>query len=108
MVIVKNRIIPLDGYKAMTVWPFIFVRKEIDGETINHEMIHGRQQVEMLLVPFFIWYVAEWLIRLVFGHGNAYHNIGFEREAFANEWDDEYLENRRAYAWWKYMLNKKK
>ena len=94
----------------MALWPFIFVRQDarVDAKTINHELIHGRQQVEMLVVPFYLWYVVEWAIRLVFGHGNAYHNIGFEREAFGNEGDLEYLKNRRAYAWWKYMLNKKK
>lgn len=91
----------------MALWPFIFVRQDarVDAKTINHELIHGRQQVEMLVVPFYLWYLIEWLIRL-FGKGKAYRNISFEREAYENETDDEYLENRRAFAWIHYINNK--
>jgi hypothetical protein len=43
MIIVKNNIIPFKGYKAITLWPFIFVRKEcsFDEIDLNHELIHG-------------------------------------------------------------------
>lgn len=104
MIIVRNLLIPVKGYNAMALWPFIFVRQDarVDAKTINHELIHGRQQVEMLVVPFYVWYLIEWLIRL-FGKGKAYRNISFEREAYENETDDEYLENRRAFAWIHYI-----
>jgi hypothetical protein len=44
MKIVRNSIIPFKGYKAMCVWPFIFVRKDCSFNEIdlNHENIHGR------------------------------------------------------------------
>ena len=44
MLIIHNKLIPVKGFKAITLWPFIFVRKEYSfNETdLNHENIHGR------------------------------------------------------------------
>jgi len=44
MKVVKNNIIPFKGYKAITIWPFIFVREEgsFDEVDLNHENIHGK------------------------------------------------------------------
>ena len=106
MKIVYNNIIPFEGFCAITIWPFIFVRKgkKITDTVINHEGIHGKQQVEMLVIPFFVWYLLEWAVKLVFGKGNAYHRISFEREAFENEKDFGYLKERKHYAWFKYII----
>lgn len=68
----------------------------------NHERIHLRQQSEMLVIPFLIWYALEWIVRL-FMHGNAYRNISFEREAYINELRNDYLNSRRRWAWVKYL-----
>lgn len=111
MKIVRNDIIPAKGYKAMTVWPFIFVRR---GSTFTptderHERIHGRQQVELLLLPFYILLVLFYLVGLL-RHGNhrmAYRGTPFEAEAYMNENDTAYLDNRKWYAWTKYIGKKK-
>jgi hypothetical protein len=44
MFIIKNNIIPFEGFKAMTIWPFIFVREDesFDDVDLNHEKIHCR------------------------------------------------------------------
>ena len=104
MIIVENRIIPFPGYKAITIWPFIFVRKgcKMSARDINHESIHAKQQLEMLWLPFFVWYLVEWVIRL-FLKGNAYYNIGFEKEAYDNERKTKYLQTRKHFAWIKYL-----
>ena len=98
--------IPLKKYKAMTVWPFIFVDKNarMDATTLHHEEIHGKQQVEMLIVFFLLWYVLEWLIRLIVYRNahKAYRMIGFEQEAYLNELDGDY--KRKHYAWLKYLF----
>lgn len=91
---------------GMTLWPFILVRdSRVSDRLCRHEMIHIRQQAEMLVIPFYIWYVLEWLIRLPFYGSDAYYNISFEREAYQNEhldyWD--YLEQRKPYSWFKYL-----
>lgn len=105
MIIIRNNLIPVKGYCAMTVWPFIFVRKgyALSENVLLHEQIHGRQQLEMLVVPFFLWYFVEWLCRRAFGSGNAYFNISFEQESYDNEFTPDYLEHRRLWAWTKYL-----
>ena len=135
MIVIKNNILPVKGYKAMTLWPLLFIRKnasvfaEVD---YNHEKIHGRQQIEVHIVvgsilltlasiglisfwwvlctplSYFLWYIIEYFIRcLAYGNNNVgYRNISFEQEAYNNECDFCYLHNRKLYAWIKY-LNKK-
>lgn len=103
MIVVKNKIIPFDGYKAITIWPFVFVRSELSDIDMNHEKIHGRQQVEMLWLLFFIWYGVEYLLRAVFGGYNPYKNVSFEREAYNKDIDLNYLKHRRFWAFLKYI-----
>ena len=105
MLVVRNTFLPMNGYKALTVWPFIFVRRELSNVDMNHERIHGRQQAEMLVVLFILWYGIEWLVRLIQyrdGH-KAYKNISLEREAYTNEADMEYLKHRSFWRWTKYL-----
>lgn len=99
-IIIYNKLIPFKGYVAMTIFPFIFARKEykpIGKRTINHESIHLRQQMELLVIPFFIWYITEYLFRAIryWSFKKAYKNISFEKEAFTNDKDDHYLEETR-------------
>ena len=95
MRIVRNSILPLSSFKSVAVWPFIFIRKEarMDAATLRHEEIHYRQQKEMLVVFFFLWYGLEWLIRLMVYRNahKSYRMVGFEREAYLNELDGDYL-----------------
>lgn len=72
---------------------------------IRHESIHWKQQIEMLIIPFYLWYLIEWFIRL-FMKGNAYKNISFEREAYENEFNEKYLKKRKFFAWTKYLTKK--
>ena len=92
---------------AITLCPFgIYIRTDKPRPTtVNHEKIHWKQQVEMLVLFFYLWYVIEYLIRLL-GKSNAYMNICFEREAYANEDDVEYLNKRKPYSWVKYLGKK--
>lgn len=108
MIIIRNNIIPFKGYKAMTLWPFIFVRKNctLTDIDINHERIHGRQQVEMLIIFFRLWYLFEWVIRCIssiFNGQRPYYDISFEREAYANENNLDYLSSRPFWAFLKYL-----
>lgn len=95
-------------YAAMTIWPFIFVKEDIyksDKILVNHERIHLIQQIEFLILPFFLWYFLEFLIKLI-RYGNwdvAYRAISFEREAYENELDESYLKNRKFWSFWKYL-----
>ena len=77
----------------------------IDKAVINHERIHTTQMRELLFVPFYILYVAEWLVRLVQyrNRDTAYRNISFEREAYAYGHSLDYLRRRRRYAWLRFL-----
>ncbi len=97
------------GYVGFAFWPFIFLRnRECATEsTLNHERIHLHQQREMLLIPFYIWYLTEYLVRR-FQYDSwreAYFNISFEREAFSNECDMGYLERRRFWGWTAFLMS---
>lgn len=108
MIIIRNNLIPFPGYKAMAIWPFIFVRKSAwySTTTDRHERIHGRQQLEMLLLPFYLWYGVEYIIRLCITRDakRAYRSVSFEQEACDNERNQDYLQHRRWYAWLRYVF----
>lgn len=101
------RLITAKNVIAIALAPFgIYVR---DNKTLNnmyiirHEKIHVRQQYELLIVFFYLWYVIEWMVR-----GFDYDNISFEREANANMYDNTYLYIRKHYNWIKYLTKTKK
>lgn len=112
MIVVSNTIAGLvlpRRYSAMCIWPFVIVRKGIhvseQSSLLNHERIHARQQLEMLLAGFFLWYGVEYLIRLIClrQHDKAYHRISFEQEAFANDQNMDYLKKRKPFSWMAYL-----
>ena len=91
----------LNKYIAITIWPFVIINKKYKGDDIlvNHEHIHLKQQIELFWLPFFLWYLLEFLLRLVqFRNWNkAYRNISFEREAYQNEENPNYLLDRKRF-----------
>lgn len=104
MRIVLNDLIPFKGFVAINLFGILFVRNEyankINDVILNHEAIHTAQMKELLWVPFYIIYFIEWLIRL-FINDDAYRNISFEKEAYNNEKDLEYLSKRKSYSMWR-------
>lgn len=99
------------GYRGMAVFPFVLVKYVSDKKNevfINHEKIHLRQQLELLILPFFLWYLIEYVVRLVqYKNTNlAYHNISFEREAYQNETDMNYLRNRPFFRFIQFLKHK--
>jgi len=98
------------GWAAgITLAPFgIYVKENyLDNIfTINHEKIHWKQQLEMLIIFFYIWYLIEWVIKL-FMNKNAYKSISFEREAYKYGHDLLYLKKRKSFAWFGYIKKKK-
>jgi len=89
------------GISAMALYPFILMHRstEPDEFLINHEKIHLRQQKELLVIPFYIWYLIE-LKR------KGYYGICFEREAYLNDLDLRYLDRRKPFAFLKYRWKK--
>ena len=107
MLIVTKYLVP-KGFKGLTIFPFVFVRYQHDASNatlINHERIHLRQQLELLMLPFFVWYILEFFVRWVQYQNKflAYKNISFEREAYVNERNHNYLKNRNLFSFLKYI-----
>ena len=97
--IIVSRLVP---YSAMAIYPFIFIKKkEMKNDTvlIYHERIHHRQQLELLIIPFYILYLFNYLLNLLRykNHYKAYREIIFEREAYTMENDFEYLNRRKTF-----------
>jgi hypothetical protein len=85
----------------------VFAKQRLSPSEWRHEHIHTLQQRELLFVGFFIWYILEWLVRLLQYRNatQAYFNISFEREAYAHEGDKDYGQQRRHYASFAYLRN---
>ncbi|KGO84787.1 membrane protein [Flavobacterium rivuli WB 3.3-2 = DSM 21788] len=108
MILIASKYIVPKGYIGITLYPFIIVRERQLMQhpvLLNHERIHLRQQAELLILPFYVWYVIEYLIRLLMyrNRKQAYRNIGFEREAYANESNPGYLKHRQFWNFLKFI-----
>lgn len=116
MKVIYNNIIPFKGFLAINLFGVIFARKQykskiaekrkqythLNSYTINHEAIHTAQMKELLYIGFYIWYFIEWIIQLIINiknPKNAYYEIRFEKEAFQNENNLDYLKTRKQYNW---------
>lgn len=102
---------PLKGYTALTIFPFVFVRKDrrdyFTAKAERHETTHALQQLETLYVFFFIFYALEWLLKLPFckfDMTDAYFSISFEQEAYEHQDEFGYNGVRRHFAWLRYVF----
>lgn len=86
------------GIGGIAIFPFIIFPSYVDQtpQLVNHERIHLRQQMEMLVIPFFVLYLIEFYTK-------GYRNISFEKEAYANDMDLTYLKSRKLFAFKKYF-----
>lgn len=107
-------------------------KEDYSRDDINHECIHQVQQMECSVIGlvlglilcglfnlslwwvlilglgfFYIWYVIEYLIIMCFAkwdkQNERYHDVSFEEEAHNNDKNLSYLEDRKPFAWIKYI-----
>jgi len=105
MKVVVNNVIPIKGFSGINLFGVLFVRNGVvvTDRLMNHERIHTAQMREMLYVFFYLWYVVEWFVKLFKYGSQSYYNISFEREAYNNERDLDYLKERKLFGWFKYL-----
>lgn len=101
-------VVPSLPANGMALFPFILVNTEklkFDEVIIRHEVIHLRQQLELLILPFYFFYLINYLYnRLIYkDHHKAYMNIVFEREAYANDAFPDYLKRRKLFSWFRHF-----
>jgi len=105
MIVIVFKYLTPKGFRGLTFFPFVILAYKEDvlnKVVINHEKIHLRQQLELLILPFYVCYFLEFLIRLVHYKDRriAYKSISFEREAYENEKDLAYLKSR---SFWNFL-----
>lgn len=105
--VVSNKWVP-KGFSGICLYPFIIVSSfENLGTTtlLNHEKIHLRQQIELLVVFFYIWYFVEFIIRWIKtgSRYQAYRAISFEKEAYNNEANLNYNASKSLFSFLKYL-----
>ena len=108
MKIIYNKHLPCRGYIAINICGVVFANEKyrpLVDKTKQHEAIHTSQGKELLWIFFYLWYGIEWVIRMIQYRKKkeAYYNISFEREAYANDFNMGYLENRKWYAFIGYL-----
>lgn len=103
MKIIYNNLIPFKGFKCINLFGILFVRNGfvMKDKDLNHESIHTAQMKELWYVGFYLLYFIEFLIKLIlnFNFHKAYRDISFEKEAYQNEDNLDYLLTRRDYEW---------
>lgn len=92
---------------AITLWPFIILnskKQKMDMILVNHEKIHLAQQLELGIIFFYVIYFGEFLFYRIkgFNKQRAYQSISFEKEAYANECNIDYLNSRELFDFRKY------
>ena len=108
MLLIVNKYLIPKGYRGMTLFPFVFLSSRHTADfsvLVNHERIHLRQQLELLVLPFFVWYGIDYLVKLIRyrDKSKAYRSIVFEREAYENEKDLDYLKSRSFWNFVKFL-----
>jgi hypothetical protein len=108
MFLIITKYLTPKGFIGLSVFPFVILRDKDcrnDKVLLNHEKIHIRQQLELLVIPFFIWYFVDYIFKLIKykNKNKAYRNIVFEREAYANEKDLNYIKSRSFWSFLRYF-----
>ena len=68
MILILFKYLMPRGFRGLTFFPFVFLMNKVDvldKVFVNHEKIHLRQQIELLVLPFYVWYGIEFLIRWI-------------------------------------------
>lgn len=97
---------------SITLFPFIFIRRDQrnNKELLRHEIIHIRQQIELLIVGAIFLFITEYLYgRYIkkLDSRQSYYFTAMEQEAHRNAMNENYLKSRKPYAIVKYIFNKK-
>ena len=113
--VIYSKHIPFKGYNAMTFFNLMIVREDskqyVGRRSYNHESIHQAQAYDFRIgfcgyFIFYFLYLLEWILKLpwiLLGY-KPYRSISFEQEAYNRDCDYSYLEDRKRFAWVKYIF----
>lgn len=107
-IIIENSIIPkMLSYispiniGAITIGFVVFSKDEMSERTKRHEIIHFQQFLETLFIGFLLIYIWDYTFNQLRFKSNevAYRRIRAEIEAYENDYDENYLKNRKRWKW---------
>jgi len=98
--VVLSKLAPIE-IGAITIGPLVFSRGEMSDTTKNHEAIHWQQYIETGIFGFIILYYSFYLWNFLrYRDGQiAYYEIPFEKEAYDNDDNMNYLNERKRWSW---------
>jgi len=96
---------------AAACWPLLIVKDEkgIAVWVMNHEKIHLRQQLSLLIVGSLVLWIIEYIHGRIFLRLSAYEtylHMSGEQEAYLNQNNFNYLQERRLFAQFHYFFHK--
>lgn len=100
-----SKIAPINVYAfSFAIW--VWCRGEMSDRTKRHETIHYKQQLELMFVLQWVLYGLFHIVGLIRYKGGkeAYYENPFEREAYANDKNPNYLNERKHFAWIRYIF----
>ena len=106
--VLLSKVTPINVWaNSFAFW--VWCRGEMSDRTKRHETIHYLQQRELLMVVQWVLYGLFHIIGLIkYRDGQtAYYENPFEREAYANDENPNYLKERKPYAWINYLRGDK-
>jgi hypothetical protein len=110
-IIIKNNLIPklcswFFPVQAITLFPFVFAKKDTDEITLRHESIHIAQYSECWVIGFLFLYMLDYYrgLRKYKDKIKAYKRIRFEQEAYEYEYCPNWVEVRPKKHWKKYKV----
>ena len=103
--VILSKFAPIE-INAISLSGLVFCRGTLSDKLKRHETIHFQQQLELLIIPFYILYLVYFLLAYKkYRNGSvAYHAIPFEKEAYGKQLIFDYLSKRKRYNWLKYKL----
>ena len=87
-IVIHTRRFPPRRFHAITLFPFVFHNdRELDDVELRHETVHIWQEVSLLIIGFYLLYLAFWIANLIVYRDSekAYREIPFERSAYKLE-----------------------
>lgn len=130
MKIIKTKHFPFGSYAVFNLFGILFTKIDLSPEIINHENIHSVQMLECFIITFILILLLIglfnisifWLLLSIFSFyiiygieylfikicnikdswNSIYYKVNFEKEAYDNQTNLDYLKERNLLAWIKY------
>ena len=110
-IVIHTRRFPPRRLHAITLFPFVFHNDmELDDVELRHETVHIWQEVSLLIIGFYLLYLAFWIANLIVYRDSekAYREIPFERSAYKLESQENVSRRDMTIGWLREIIRREK